>query len=258
MKVQKVLAAFLMVAFLICGSQACAVAASVMEKGVVVMGTEGTYPPFEYYDQNNQLTGYDIEIARAICKRMGKELKIVDMAFDGLIPALLTGKIDMIAAGIANTQERKKKVDFSDIYNVSYTSFIVKHDNNDIKGLGDLKGKKVGVQIGSTQDLYISKLDTPMEIRRYQKNDDAIREVVLGRNESVAINSFVGNSYIDNEKFKDYLKVAFRVMVNRPDEGIAIAVRKNDPEFLNAVNEALRGMVESGELKQLKQKYRLD
>lgn len=239
-------------------AQAAAFAASVMEKDVIVMGTEGTYPPFEYYDENNQLTGFDIEVSEAVCRHMGKELKIVDMAFDGLIPALLTGKIDMIAAGLANTQERKKKVDFSDIYNVSWTSFIVKHDNDDMKSLDDLKGKSVGVQIGSTQDIYVSKLEIPMEIKRYQKNDDAVREVVLDRNDCIAINSFVGNSYIDNEKFKGYLKVAFRIMVNKPDEGIAIAMRKNDPEFLEAVNKAIREMEESGELKRLKAKYRLD
>ena len=97
-----------------------------------------------------------------------------------------------------------------------------------------------------------------MEIKRYQKNDDAIREVLLGRNDCVAINSFVGASYIESDKFKGHLKVSFKQLVNKPDEGIAIAIRKGDPAFLEAINRAIKDMEDSGELKALKAKYRLD
>jgi polar amino acid transport system substrate-binding protein len=234
-------------------------AATVMEKSVVTVGTEGTWPPYEYYDDSNVLTGFDIEMVTALGKSMGKEMKVVDMAFDGLIPALLTGKIDIIAAGMHSTAERKKKVDFSDVYSIADSAFIVTYNEHSIKSLKDLDGKTVAVQLGTTEDFFVEKLtDVKVNIKRYQKTVDAIRDLILGRVDTVLIGTVVAKSYVGSERFAGSLEIAFREEVDKPDEGFAMALRKNDPQFLEAINSALNDLESSGVLTELKVKYGLD
>jgi polar amino acid transport system substrate-binding protein len=181
------------------------------------------------------------------------------MAFDGLIPALLTSKIDLIAAGMHSTAERKKKIDFSDVYSYADSAVIVKADNDEVNGLADLNGKIVGVQLGTTEDIFLTdRTDIKLELKRYQKTDDAIREVLLDRNVGVLIGTVVAKSYVNSDRFKGLLKIAFREEVDKPEEGFALALRKNDPQFLETLNSALKALDASGELPALKVKYGLD
>ncbi|MDR3355276.1 MAG: transporter substrate-binding domain-containing protein [Synergistaceae bacterium] len=245
-------------AALACAVSGAALAASVMEKDVITVGTEGTYPPYEFYDSSNSLTGFDMDLVKKVSEKIGRKIEIVDMAFDGLIPALLTGKIDVIAAALNSTEERKQKVDFSDVYDIADAAILTKADNDTLKTLEDIKGKIVGVQLGTVEDNFLSNLDMGLEIKRYQKTDDAVREVILGRNDCVLIGTLVANSYIDSERFKGALKIAFRQVVNKPDEGFSFAIRKNDQQFMDALNSALKELKDSGEIKELKKKYRMD
>ncbi|MDR1965714.1 MAG: transporter substrate-binding domain-containing protein [Synergistaceae bacterium] len=236
-----------------------AFAATVMDKAVITVGTEGTWPPYEFYDEDNNLTGFDIEMVAAIGEKMGKEVKVVDMAFDGLLPALISGKIDLIAAGMHSTAERKKRVDFSNVYSIADTAFIVRNDDNSINGLGDLSGKIVAVQLGTTEDIFMeNQTDVKSEIKRYQKTVDAIRDLLLGRVDTVLIGTVVAKTYVEGDRFAGALKLAFRQEVDKPDEGFAIALRKNDPQLLEALNAALAELEKSGELDALKEKYGLD
>jgi len=236
-----------------------AFAGSVMEKDIIRVGTEATYPPFEFRNENNEITGFDIDLVKLIGEKMDKEIEIVDMAFDWLIPSLMTGKIDMVAAGITNTEKRKEKVSFSNVYYHIENAFVTKIDNEDINSLDDIAGKIATVQIGTAQDTFITELGTAAEIKRFQKNDDALREVMLGRGDFCVINLTVANSYLrNNETFKGKLKIAVRNFINEPDEGIALAVPKGDAKFLEAVNAALAEIEESGELQNLKEKYQID
>ncbi|MDR1483057.1 MAG: transporter substrate-binding domain-containing protein [Synergistaceae bacterium] len=245
-------------AMLVCGASDAALAGSVMEKDVIVVGTEGTYPPYEYYDDSNNLTGFDVELVKKVAEKIGKEVTIIDMAFDGLIPALLTGKIDAIAAALNATAERRERVDFSDVYDIADAAILTKADNNTLKTLDDLRGKIVGVQLGTVEDNFLSNLDTQFEVKRYQKTDDAVREVILNRNDCVLIGTLVANSYIDSDRFEGALKIAFRQEVNKPDEGFSFALRKNDSQFMDALNGALKELGDSGDIKELKKKYRMD
>jgi polar amino acid transport system substrate-binding protein len=232
-------------------------AASVMDKSVVIVGTEGTYPPFEFYGDDNTLTGFDVELLALIGPKIGREIKFEDMAFDGLIPSLLTGKIDMIAAALNATEERRKQVAFTDVYQIADASIIVKSDNDTIKDLAGLKGKTIGVQLGTTEDLYLTDANLGAEIKRYQKTGDAVEEILLGRIDGALFDSPVAGGYLDNERFKDKIKIAFKEMINGPEEGFSLAIRKEDPQFLDALNNALRELEKSGELKALREKYRL-
>jgi polar amino acid transport system substrate-binding protein len=250
--------ALALAAFLTLAGVAPGFAASVMERGVVVIGTEGTYPPFEFYDSDNNLTGFDVEMAQAVCKRLGKEAKFVDMAFDGLIPALLSEKIDLVAAAMNATAERRQRVDFSQVYHITDAAVITKTDNDTLKDFADLDGKVIGVQLGTVEDQYLTGLGSSVEVKRYQKVDDAVREVMLGRNDGAFLDTVVGLSYMENEKFTGSLKVAFKRTINGPEEGFCLGTRKDDPRFLDAVNAALKEMEQSGELQALRKKYRLE
>lgn len=253
----KRLFALLVISFVLLGVGA-AFAGSVMDKDVIRVGTEATYPPFEYRDKDNNVVGYDIDIANLIGEKIGKKVEIIDMAFDGLIPALITGKIDMVAAGMTNTAERKKKVNFSSVYYNIENAFVVGADNESIKGIEDLDGKVATVQIATAQDTFITKVGTPKEIKRFQKNDDALRELLLGRGDFTVINYTVAKTFLNNsEAFKGKLKIGFRNFINKPGEGIALALPKGDEAFQKAVNEALADMEKSGELAKLKEDYQI-
>jgi polar amino acid transport system substrate-binding protein len=247
-----------LVAIFALGTAAAGVA-SVIDKDVIIAGTEGTYPPFEFYDESNALTGFDVELLRAIEPIIGKKIQIVDMAFDGLIPALLTGKIDVIAAAINSTTERRQTIDFSDVYVAPDGAFVAKSDNVDIRSLEDLNGKTVGVQLGTTEDLFLSDLTgVSIQVKRYQRTDDAVRDVLLGRVDAALLDAPVSVSYTESERFRDFLKVAFKETINPPEEGCALGVKKGDPQFLDALNSALRQLESSGELQAIKEKYGLD
>jgi polar amino acid transport system substrate-binding protein len=232
-------------------------ASGAADKEVVVVGTEGTYPPFEFYGSDNVLTGFDVELLALIGPKIGREVKFEDMAFDGLIPALLTGKIDIIAAALNATEERRKQVAFTDVYQIADASVVVKADDPTIKDIAGLKGKTIGVQLGTTEDLYLTNANLGVEIKRYQKTNDAIEEILLGRIDGALFDSPVANGYLDNERFKDKIKVAFKEMINGPEEGFSLAIRKDDLQLLDALNNALRELEKSGQLKALREKYRL-
>jgi ABC-type amino acid transport substrate-binding protein len=234
-------------------------AKSVMDSTVIRVGTEATYPPFEYRSEKNEIVGYDIDVVKALGAHLDKEVELVDMSFDGLIPALLTGKIDMIAAGMTNTEERRKKVDFSDVYYEIENAFVTKSENENISKIEDLADKVATVQIGTAQDIFITNTKLPKEIKRFQKNDDALREVLLGRSDFCVVNLTVANAYLrNNDAFGSTLKIAFRNFIHKQGEGIALAIPKGDTTFQEAINKAMDEMKKSGELSELKKKYQMD
>ena len=130
--------------------------AAIKEKGKIVMLTNAAFPPFEYLGNDNKPAGVDVDLAQAIADSLGVELEVVDMDFDGLIAALVAGKGDFVAAGMTVTEERKQSVDFADPYVTSAQYIIVRKGETGIKTWEDLKDKVVGVQKGTTGDLFAS------------------------------------------------------------------------------------------------------
>jgi len=234
-------------------------AAGVLDKDVILVGTEATYPPFEYRNEKNEVVGYDIDVVEAIAKHLGKKVEIVDMSFDGLIPALMTGKVDLVAAGMTNTEERRKKVNFSSVYYDIENAFVVRADDSSIMKLDDLKGKIATVQIGTAQDTFITNTGLPAEIKRFQKNDDALMEIKVGRGDFCVVNLTVANAFLRNNKtFEEDLKIGFRNKIHREGEGIALGLPKGDEALLNAVNGAIETMKNNGEFDSIKKKYQMD
>lgn len=223
-----------------------------LAQDVIRVGTESTYPPFEFRDQTGKLAGLDVELMEAIAARLGKKVEWVDMAFDSLIPSLMAGKIDAVIAGMSATPERAQKVDFSIPYYISLSSFLVRAEDDSIKGLSDLKGKVIAVQLGTVQDTFSSKIEGA-EVRRFQKFDDCVREVVLGRAHATLMDKVVAESFLEAPDFKGKVKIAFDQEIT--EAGKAIAVRKGDKALLDGINKVLEEMKGSGELDRLIQKW---
>lgn len=140
--------AALMLAVAGCGSDTKQAA---NDQKAIKVGTEPTFAPFEFQEKDSkEFAGFDMDLARAIGKQLGKKVEIQNMGFDALIPALNSGNIDVVAAGMSITDERKKAVTFSDPYYTSGLVVVVTKDNNEVKGVKDLEGKKIAVQIGTT------------------------------------------------------------------------------------------------------------
>ena len=225
---------------------------NVMDKDVILAGTESTYPPYEFRDKDNSLKGFDIELLEAIAAKMGKKVQWVDMPFDSLIPALLSKKIDIIAAGLSATEERAKKVAFSTPYEISISAFLVAASNNAIKALPDMKGKSVAVQLGTVQETYSKTLEA-VTVKSFQKFDDCVREVVLGRVDATLMDTPVAKSYVEHKDFKGKIRLAFEQEIT--GSGKALAMNLGEKELIDKVNGVLSGFEKSGELAAMKAKW---
>jgi len=211
----------------------------IKERGYLIVGTEATFPPFEYYNENNEIVGFDIDIAKQIANALGVKLKVIDTAFDGLIPSLLTKKLDIVIAGMTITEERAKVVAFSDPYFTAGQVVVVRKNSEPIRTLEELKGKIVAVQLGTTGDLVVSDLKGVKEVRRFAKFTDAFLELRNRRVDAVVLDSAVAKAYVmsnpDLEITSDVLS----------SEQYGIAVRKEDKDLLQFVNKVLADMKKS-------------
>lgn len=167
--------------------------------GKLVMATNAEFPPYEFHD-GDKIVGIDAEIAQAIADELGMELEIEDIAFDSIIPEIVSGKADMALAGMTVTEDRKASVDFSDTYATASQMIIVKEDS-EIAGPDDLKGVTVGVQLGTTGDIYVSDLEADgTTVERYNKGFEAVQ--ALSRARSMQLLSMVSQQRLSYLKQK--------------------------------------------------------
>ena len=224
------------------------------EGGTLIMATNAEFPPYEYHDSSqtgpdgSDIVGIDAEIAGAIAEKLGKDLVIEDIAFDSLIPELQSGKADFVAAGMTVTEDRLVNVDFSDTYATAVQSIIVTSDS-EIAGPDDLAGKKIGVQQGSTDDLYATDDFGDENIDRYPKGVDAVQALVQGKVDAVIIDNEPAKVFVgDNEGLK-LLDTAYA------EEEYAIAVKKGNTELLEQINTVIQELKDSGEMDSIIGKY---
>lgn len=161
----------------------------------LVMGTNASFPPYEFVDDDGNFGGIDVELAKAIAAKLGMKLEIKDMDFDSLIPAVKANSIDVILAGMTVNEERKQSVNFSDSYATGIQVVIVK-EGSDIKTVDDLKGKKIGVQAGTTGDTYCTDDFGAENVKQYQNGSLAVAALKNGQVDCVVI---------DNEPAKNYV-----------------------------------------------------
>ncbi|MGC9795733.1 basic amino acid ABC transporter substrate-binding protein [Fervidobacterium riparium] len=221
----------------------------IKKRGKLVIGTEPTFPPFEFVDEKNQVVGFDIDVANELAKRLGVKLEIVNLPFDSLIPALQQGKIDLIIAGMTITEERAKVVDFSKPYFEANQAIVVRKGSDfSPKGFDALVGKKVAVQLGTTGDLVVSEIKG-VEVVRFQKFTDAFLELQNGRVDAVVLDEAPAKAYV-----KKFPKFTISTVVDT-GETYGIAVRKGNKELLNFVNQTLDIMKGAGTYTKLLQKW---
>ena len=212
----------------------------VEDEGKLTIGMSADYKPFEYTDENGEIVGFDVDVAKAIGDKLGVEVEFVDTAFSGLIPGLKSNKYDLIMSAMTITEKREKAVDFTDQYFNAGQVVAVMDDNNNIKSIEDLNGKKVGVQLGTTGDLEVSEMDNIGEVKRYDKIPQAFIDLKNGRINAVVNDLPVTAAYI--------MKHPEVKIVGEPftTEHYGIAARPGDEELLKKINGALKEVKEDG------------
>lgn len=223
----------------------------IKDSGKLVVGTCADYPPYEWHfvqDGDDKIIGFDIDIAQAIADELGVELEVKDMDFDGLIPALSTGKIDMIIAGMNPTDERKQSVDFTDIYYTQKDALVIKsEDAENIQSENDLKKASLATQKATIQETYLLENFPDAALQSVPKWNTAILSLVTGKVDAVLMVETVAKQYVEQN---EGLEIAGFDVASTPNES-AIAVAKDNKDFLDAVNDILDEMKESGQIEEL-------
>ena len=217
--------------------------------GKLVIGVEGTYPPFTYHDDNGELTGLDVELGKALAEKLGVEVEFQEAAWDSLLIGIDTGRFDTVINSVSITDERAEKYDFSDPYYYEARRVVVRADDDSINGPEDLNGKKIAT---NTTNAFIPW--NGAEVVGIDTSAEAIDLVLSGRADFLGISVPVLNAYLDEHPdAADKLKAAF--VIPNSEDVIAIPVRKGEPEFLDAINAALAELREEGTLKEISEKY---
>lgn len=244
------LSLFLMVGLLAaCGTSNHAAKRASNKKNVLIMGTSADYPPFEYVktEKSNNIIGFDVDLANALAKKLGYKIQVKDIDFSGLIQSLKSGEVDLVLAGMTPTPQRKKNVDFSDIYYTAKYEIISKKGSG-INTLNDLKGKTVGVQLGSIQETKAKEINKtiPINIQSRDRIPDMIEELKSGRFDAAIIENTVAKGFLAKESNLTGFEISDKADV----AGSAIAFPKNS-DLTTKFNNELRKMKKDGELNAL-------
>lgn len=218
--------------------------------GVLTVGTNAEFPPFEYVGDDGEPDGFDMALIKAIGEKLGVEVEIENMEFNSLV-ASIGSKIDVAIAGMTVTDERKNMVDFSDSYYEAVQYVIVPADS-DIAGVGDLEGKAIGVQLGTTGDFIAEEIEGA-SVSQYNKAVDAVNDLLNDRVDAVIIDK--NPAMVFSEKFGDEIKIIDGAEFEFEPEEYAIAMPKNDKALVNAVNQALAEIKEDGTFDELVTEY---
>ncbi len=218
------------------------------DKGTLHMATNAFFEPYEYYD-GDKIVGIDVEIAEAICDKLGYTLKVDDMDFDSIITAVQSGKADFGMAGMTVTEERKQAIDFTDTYTNAVQVIIVKEGSDAVKNADDLAGAVVGVQMGTTGDIYVSDLEAEgTTVERYNKGADAVLALSQGKVDAVVIDNEPAKSFVAQNEGLTILNDPFE------NEEYAICIAKGS-ELTAKFNEALKALKEEGKVDEIVKKY---
>jgi polar amino acid transport system substrate-binding protein len=217
----------------------------------IVFATDATWPPMEFVDANKNIVGYSIDFLTAAGKEAGFTPVFKNTAWDGIFAGLASGRYDSISSSVSITEERQKKMDFSEPYFVVQQALIVQKDSS-IKNLADLKGKKVGGQIGTTGYFAIKGADG-VEPKSYDEIGLAMEDLNVGRIAAVVCDDPVAANYA-LIKYKDTLKIAGVIKSDKP-EYYGFPVKKGNKEVLDLINKGIEAVKAKGIDKELKKKW---
>ena len=224
----------------------------IKEKGTLILGLDDSFPPMGFRNENNEIVGFDIDVANEVCKRLNVKLVLQPISWSAKEQELNSYNIDCIWNGMSINDERKEKMCLSIPYLKNSMSFVVKNESN-ISSLENLKGKKIGLQSGSTAEeiLKDSKIYSDIgEVVSYQDNITAFMDMEINQIDAVFLDNVVANYYIaENKKPYKVLEEGLE------DEEYAIGFRKQDTTLCNKVNETLKEMKKDGSLATISTKW---
>lgn len=224
----------------------------VKKAGVLKIGIDDAFPPMEFRNDKNELTGFDIEASRELGKRLGIKIEHIPTVWDTVILSLKAKKFDVVWSTMSITAEREKEIAFTKPYIMEKQVIVVKAGNAKIKGLKDLDaGTVVGVQLGSTSEEALAKLNKKFkEIKKYDKNTDAFMDLKIGRIDALAVDELVGRYYL-SQKPGEYAVLPESLL----SEPIGIGLRKEDVSLKNKIQKTLDGMFKDGTMKKISIKW---
>jgi ABC-type amino acid transport substrate-binding protein len=232
------------------------------DKKVLTWGTNAAFPPFESVNAKGEVEGFDKDLADVIGEELGVEMQVIDTAFETLFAGLEAKKFDMVIAGVTITSERMDKMDFSDPYFEAGQLITVRVDYDEIQDENDFAGKVLGVQIGTTADEIVSRMQAGedeyegkavdiKEIKRYDNYPQAFLDLQHGNLDAVIVDEPVGKAYV--KEHGDKVKLVSEEPFVK--EYTAIAFRKGDTEMVNKVNDVLKKIKEDGRYDEMLDKW---
>ena len=218
----------------------------------LVMATNAFFEPYEYYE-GDDIVGIDAEVGKAIADKLGMDFEISDVDFDAIIPNVQSGKASMGMAGMTVTEDRQKNVNFTRSYATAVQVVIVP-EGSDIAAIDDMAGKKIGVQQGTTGDIYCS---APVEedgfgeenVTRYNKGTDAVMALLSGKVDCVVIDNEPAKAFVAANEGLKILDTAYA------EEEYAICIAKDNEELLEKVDTALGELIDDGTVQKIVDKY---
>ncbi len=216
----------------------------------IKVGMNAEYPPFEFVDEEGNIVGFDVDLIAALAERAGFDYELINTKWDGIFAALAAGEFDVVASAVTITEERQQIVDFTDPYFNAGQSIAVLATNEEIKGVEDLKGKRIGVQLGTTGDIEASKIEGAI-VKRYEEITLAFQALANGDVDAV-VNDTPTSAAIIKANPELNAKIVGEPFTN---EFYGIAVNKNKPEIRDALNKALAEIKEDGTYDEIYQKW---
>lgn len=224
----------------------------------VRIGSEGAYPPFNYFNANNELIGFDIDIGRALCEKMEVKCTFVSQDWEGMIPALMAGKYDVILASMSITEERKQQVAFSDPYYKAALTFVGTTDSNvEDTSPEALEGLSIGALSASTQAEFLQANYPEADVRLYRSQDEVNLDLVNGRLDLQVSDLLPMMDWVNNSEDGKCCKLVGKPIMDAKyaGEGTGMAVRQEDEELRQKLNEALAAIIADGTYQAINDKY---
>lgn len=244
MKIWKALSALVMVVCL------CAGSAFGAAQRTLVVATDATFPPMEMVDRDKQIVGFDIDLLKAAAKEAGFKVEFKNTAWDGIFAGLPAGKYDAVISSVTITPERLKVYDFSEPY-INAGQVLVVAKTLKVNSLAQMKGKKIGAQIGTTGAMETKKAG--LELKTYDEIGLAFADLAAGRIQGVVIDTPVAADYaLQKAEYKDKLKIATAPFTQ---EQYGVVVKKGNKEVLDLINKGIKAVKAKGLDKQIEKKW---
>jgi polar amino acid transport system substrate-binding protein len=225
------------------------------EPSKIVIATDATFPPMEMVDENKNIVGFDVDLMTAAAKAGGFTVEFKNTAWDGIFAGLDNGNYDAVMSSVTITDDRKKTMDFSMPYINAGQILVVRTETTGVETLADLKGKKVGAQIGTTGAFEIDKVKdaNKIEEKTYDEIGPAFADLANGRIDGVVIDTPVAANYaLQTAEYKGKLKIVGKAFT---EEYYGVAVKKANSKVLNVINAGLKKVLDAGDNKAIEAKW---